>query len=144
MPHCYLLALTAGSSLDQGSNNITLFSLVEQINFRPGTSPPPGQKIPLEMHAYFRLDGHEMGHSVSIRFALVGQSGLETFSDSMTHRVATARFRTRSVGVPFPATLGQYDLRVEFRVGDEAPWQRDPISWPIAFVESSPSPPVTH
>lgn len=144
MPNCYLLALTAGSSLDQGSNNITLFSLVEQINLRPGTSPPPGHKIPLEIHAYFRLDGREMGQSVSIRFALVGQSGLETYTDTMTHRVATARFRTRSVGLPSPAALGQYDLRVEFRLGEDGDWTRDPISWPIAFVESNPSPPITH
>lgn len=144
MPNCYLLAITSGSSLDQGSNNISLFSMVEQVNVRPGQSPPPGHRMPLEIHAYFRLAPEEMGHSISLRFALVSQSGLETFTDPVTHRIATARFRTRTAGLPFPPGLGQYDLRVEFRRGEEDSWQRDSLFWPITFMESTPSPPTTH
>ena len=38
MPSCYLLAVCGGSSLDQHSNNVTLFNLVEQINDGDGES----------------------------------------------------------------------------------------------------------
>ena len=58
MPRCYLLTLCSGSALDQQSNNVTLFNLVEQLNVPPGVPPPPGGVIPLEIHAYFTVAPH--------------------------------------------------------------------------------------
>lgn len=143
MPKCYLLATSIGSSLDQQSNNITLFSMIEQVNVPPGAVPPPGGKIPLEVHAYFRLGAGEVGQSIEMRFALRAKSGLETFTETVTHRVTTLRFRTRTLGLPVPPVLGHYDLCVDFRVG-EGPWERDELTWPIAFLEAPTKPPVTH
>ena len=144
MPRCYLLSLCAGSSLDQQSNNVSLFQLVEQVNVpAPGATPPGGQ-LPLEIHAYFHVAAAELGQSIEMRFALLSVSGLETYSDTVTHRVATPRYRTRTLGLPFPPLLGHYDLRVDFRIGDERTWTRDPLSWPIAFLEVSAKPHVTH
>ena len=123
MPRCYLLTLTAGSSLDQQSNNVTLFNLVEQVNVRPQAVPKPGSRVPLEVHAYLMLDLDEVGGSFDMRFALVSTStGLEMYSDPATHRAAAARIRTRSIGLPFPAHLGHYDLRVEFRASGAELW----------------------
>lgn len=144
MPICYLLALSAGSSLDQQSNNITLFSLVEQVNIPPGATPAPGTRIPLEIHAYLKLDGHELGAEFEMRFVLVGAGGLETYSDPATHRSATTRLRTRALGVPFPPSVGHYDLQVEFRMKTSETFERDPARWPISFVEAPNRPPVTH
>jgi hypothetical protein len=132
-----MIALAAGSSVDQQSNNVTLFNLVEQVSIPPGVDPPPGSKVPLEMHAYLRLDGSELGREFEMRFALVGPAGLETFTDPKTHRAAAARIRTRALGVPFPALLGHYELRVDFRVPGEEEWSRDASSWPIAFLKIS-------
>lgn len=145
MPHCYLLAVTAGSSLDQQSNNVSLFTLVEQVNLPPSPSAPPPAGLPLEIHAYFHLGPAEMGSELEVRFCLSSlATGLELFTDPMKYRVPTPRFRTRVVGVPLPATLGQYELRVEFRsLGAEA-WLRDPLRYPIAFVSAQPAPRVTH
>jgi hypothetical protein len=144
MPFCYHLSVCQGSSLDQQSHNISLFSLVEQVNVPPGIEPPPNRKIPLEIHCYFQLAGHEIGKELQVRFFLVGQNGLETFTDSVTHKPPAPRFRTRTLGVPFPAGPGHYDLRVEFRLEGGA-WTRDPLSWPLSIQETRPStPPVTH
>ncbi len=145
MPECYLLTLTAGSSLDQHTNNVTLFNLVEQVNIRPQAMPKPGSRVPLEVHAYLTMTGDEVGENFDMRFALVSAStGLEMYSDPATHRAAAIRMRTRSLGLPFPAHLGHYDLRVEFRRGQDAQWTRDHARWPISFVEAEVSPPVTH
>ncbi len=144
MPHCYLLSLCAGSSLDQQSNNVTLFNLVEQVNIPEGAAPPIGTKIPLEIHAYLRLDPFEVGKEFEMRFCLEGATGLETFTDPVKHRGATSRLRTRSLGIPFPPGTGHYNLRVDFRSDEGAAWTRDPISWPISFLSAERKPKVTH
>lgn len=163
MPRCYFLALSAGSSLDQQSNNVSLFQLVEQVNVAEGTPLPVGRQLPIEIHAYFHVHPQEIGQTVEMRFSLVAATGLETFSETMTHRVATPRYRTRTMGLPYPATVGHYDLRVDFRVTASssitsswesgtlnAPepsagnWVRDPLAWPITFLEQSRTPTVTH
>ncbi len=145
MPHCYLLTLTAGSSLDQHTNNVTLFNLVEQVNVRENQVPKPGSRVPLEVHAYLSLPGNEIGQEFEMRFALVSAStGLEIYSEPAKHRATAARIRTRSVGLPFPAVLGHYDLRVEFRSSEDAIWERDHARWPVSFVEAESRPIVTH
>ena len=86
MPKCYLLALTGGSSLDRYSNNVTLFNLVEQLNFPRERPPPPGAVLPLEVHAYFQLDELEVNQRFELRFSMVAPSGLETVTDTFSHR----------------------------------------------------------
>jgi hypothetical protein len=144
MPRCYLLALSVGSSLDQSTNNVSLFNLVEQINVPPGLTPPPDARVPLEVHAYFTLDGSELGQELEVRFVLVGLGGLETFAEPLRHRVATPRFRARMLGLPVPPGFGHYALQVEVRVGERGSWSRDPLSYPFSFVQLERTPPVTH
>lgn len=144
MPQCYLLGVSAGSSLDQQSNNVSLFNLVEQVNVPPGAPPPPNNLLPLEVHAYFRLNPEEIGKIIEMRFALVAASGLETLSEVVRHSCSTPRFRTRTLGLPFPPVVGHYELRVDFRLAGYEYWARDPLAWPISFVELEPKPRVTH
>ena len=144
MPACYLLTLTNGSSVDQHSNNVTLFNLVEQLNFPSQSFPPPGVLLPLEMHAYFRLESYELNQKFELRFVLVGQSGLETPSNVFSHRSATPRYRTRTFGLPAPPAAGVYELRVEYRARPEADWVRDAASWPLIVAEAEQRPQVTH
>ena len=144
MPRCYLLTVCAGSSLDQHSNNVTLFNLVEQVNVPPGAPPPPGGIIPLEVHAYFELAPEEYSTPFEVRFALVADTGLETFSDVFAHKSVTLRYRTRTLGVPFPPVVGQYHLCLDCRLGGTTNWSRQAISWPIAIVEIEQRPIVTH
>jgi hypothetical protein len=144
MPKCYLLAVGSGSSVDQHSNNITLFNLVEQLNFPRQSWPPAGALLPLEMHAYLRFDAYELNQKFDLRFVLVGDNGLETPTSAFSHRSATARYRTRTFGLPAPPAPGGYELRVEFRSHEGAPWQRDPMTWPVLVAQSEPRPSVTH
>jgi hypothetical protein len=144
MPKCYLLALASGSSLDRYSNNVTLFSLVEQLNFPKEQPPPPGAVVPLEIHAYFELGEGEVNQRFDIRFALVAETGLETLSDVFSHRSNTPRFRTRTLGLPLPPVPGAYTLTVDTRPAEGSVWQRANVTWPITIAETEPRPAVTH
>jgi hypothetical protein len=144
MPKCYLLAVASGSSLDQHSNNITLFNLVEQLNFPKHKLPPAGALLPLEVHAYFELDARELNQRVEVRFVLVAASGLETPTEAHVHRSSTLRYRTRTMGLPAPPVAGSYDLHVDTRLEGEIVWARDPRSWPLHVVHTEPRPQVTH
>jgi hypothetical protein len=145
VPKCYLLALTSGSSLDQQSNNITLFNLVEQLNLAPNTPPPPpGAVLPLEVHAYFKVAPSETNVAFEVRFALVAETGLETCSEPITHRAVTPRYRTRTMGLPLPPVTGQYELRLDWRPAGIERWTRDLASWPLAIVEVERRPAITH
>src|SRR5688572_27076830 len=100
VPSCYFLSVCAGSSVDQRSNNVTLFNLVEQIHVPPGAPPPPKGIIPLEVHAYFDIFPEELGLTFELRFVMIAPSGLETPSDVLKHKPATPRYRTRTLGLP--------------------------------------------
>ncbi len=145
VPRCYLLTLCSGSSVDQHSNNVTLFNLVEQLNVPPNAPPPPGGVIPLEIHAYWQLSPEEISSEFEMRFSLVATAtGLETVSDVLSHKSVTPRYRTRTMGLPVPPVLGQYDLRVDWRASGSGSWTRAEVAWPLAFVEQSQQPIVTH
>jgi hypothetical protein len=144
MPKCYLLAICGGSSLDQQSNNVTLFNLVEQLNVPPNAPPPPGAVLPLEIHAYFQLAPLELNTQFELRFAMVASTGLETCTDAFAHRSATPRYRTRTMGLPLPPVTGQYELRVDWRQAGGEGWQRDAAAWPITIVEAVKRPTTVH
>jgi hypothetical protein len=144
MPKCYLLAVSGGSSLDQHSNNITLFNLVEQLNFPKHALPPPGTQMPLEVHAYFQLDPRELNQKFEIRFVLVADTGLELPTDAFPHRATTQRYRTRTFGLPAPPVAGSYELKVDSRAAGTETWTRDSRGWPLLVVHAEPRPAVTH
>jgi hypothetical protein len=139
-----MLAISAGSSLDQQSNNITLFNLVEQINFPKNAPPPAGSLLPLEVHAYFQLDRGEVNQRFEVRFVLVADTGLESPTEPFNHRSTTSRYRTRTFGVPMPPAAGSYELRVDSRPVGSEDWQRDLVRWPLVVTHTEPRPAVTH
>ncbi len=137
MPRCYFLTVCSASVVDQQSNNVTLFNIVEQINVPPGAPPPPRGQIPLEVHAYFDVPQFELGQSFDVRFVMVASTGLETPTDAFSHRAVTSRYRTRTLGVPFPPVAGYYELRLDWRYVGEEGWRRESALWPIAIVEAT-------
>lgn len=147
--HCYLLCVSSGSAIDRHSNNVSLFSLVEQINVPPRAPPPPRGLIPLEVHAYFQLGIAQLNREFEMRFALCADTGLETLSEVFRHKVTAPRFRVRTLGLPYPPVMGHYSLQVDFRMlgqhaGQEARWERQAAAWPIALQEIEARPKVTH
>ena len=144
MPRCYFLTLCGGSSLDQHSNNVTLFNIVEQVNLQPNVEPPPGAFLPLEVHAYFLLGPGEQQQPFEVRFALVAQSGLELLTDATTHKSSTPRYRTRSLGIPAPVVPGQYQLCVDIKQPGSDGFTRDSQQWPLVVARLEPRPAVVH
>jgi hypothetical protein len=144
MPKCYFLTLCGGSSLDQHSNNVTLFNVVEQVNLQPNAEPPPGAFLPLEVHAYFILGPGEVSQPFELRFALVAPSGLELLTDFTQHRSSTPRYRTRSLGVPAPAVPGDYQLCVDIRQPGTEGFSREALHWPLVVARMEPRPSVVH
>ena len=112
LAHCYLLCVSSGSAIDRHSNNVSLFSLVEQINVPPRAPAPPRGVIPLEVHAYFQLGMVHLNREFEMRFALCAETGLETLSEVFRHKVTAPRFRVRTFGLPYPPVMGQYSLQV--------------------------------
>src|SRR6187402_3559670 len=129
MPRCYLLTLSSSSSLDQQSNNVSLFNVVEQLNLPRGVEPPPGALLPVEIHAYFQLAQSELNQRFEMRFVLVASTGLETSTDGFTHKSSTLRYRTRTMGMPVPPIADSYELRVDTRPLGSEPWVRDLLAW---------------
>lgn len=144
MPRCYLLTLASSSSLDQQSNNVSLFNMVEQLNLPRGVEPPPGALVPVEIHAYFQLDAGEVNQRFELRFVLVASTGLETSTDAFTHKSATLRYRTRTMGLPVPPIADGYQLCVDTRLVGSERWTRDPMSWPLIVAVAEERPAVTH
>ncbi len=141
-----MLSLCSGSSLDQYSNNVSLFNLVEQISFQPGTAPAPGTLIPLEVHAYFHFAPNELGFTFEFRYVLVSlETLLESSSDIYKYRSMTPRYRTRTLGLALPPVTGSYELRVDWRPSESNSFSREAIAWPLAIIEAVPQKPrVTH
>lgn len=144
MPKCYFLTLCSGSSLDQQSNNVTLFNIVEQVNLQPSFEPPPGAILPLEVHAYFLLGPGEIAQSFEMRFAVVASSGLELLTDATQHKSPTPRYRTRSFGLPAPVVPGNYQLCVDVRQPGQGEFTRELVSWPLVVARIEPRPAVVH
>jgi hypothetical protein len=144
MPRCYLLTLASASSLDQHSNNVSLFNVVEQLNLPRGVEPPPNALLPVEIHAYFQLGPTEINQRFEVRFVLVASSGLETFTDAHPHKSSTPRYRTRAMGLPVPPIPDSYELRVDLRQAGSEEWTRDQLSWPLIVAQAEARPAVTH
>lgn len=144
MPKCYFLTLCGGSSLDQQSNNVTLFNVVEQVNLQPNVDPPPGAILPLEVHAYFLLGPGELSQPFELRFAVVAPTGLELLTDATLHRSSTPRYRTRSFGLPAPIVPGNYQLCVDVRQPGSDGFTRESVSWPLVVARLSPQPTTVH
>lgn len=128
MPACYLLAMCQASALDSGTNNFSLFSLVEQL----ASSRLPFQ-IPFETHIYWKLGQAESNVDFEFRLVLVGPDGNEQRTRSFDLRSETPRFRQRIQGLPdihIPMP-GYYELAVEWRQRGTDAWTRAPTTWPV-------------
>ena len=144
MPKCYFLTLCGGSSLDQQSNNVTLFNVIEQVNLQPNVEPPPGAYLPLEVHAYFLLGPGEVSQPFELRFAVVATTGLELLTDATQHKSPTPRYRTRSYGLPAPIVPGHYQLCVDVRQPGTEDFTRENLSWPLVVARLEARPAVVH
>ena len=140
-----MLTACSGSSLDQGSNNVTLFNLVEQINVPEGQPLPAGQLVPIELHSYWKFATDELQTEFETRFVLVSlATGLEAPSEVARHKVLTSQLRTRTMGLPLPPVAGAYELRTDWRIVGNEGWNRDNSVWPMRVIERAQGKPSIH
>lgn len=131
--------------MDQQSNNVTLFNLVENVSVPASATQRQHTLLPLEVHAYWRLGPTESKEPFQVRLVMVNAAtGLETAGPVVEHRPVLARFRTRTLGVPFPPVLGEYALHIDRRASEDHPWSRESVGWPIHLRPLQTQPPVTH
>lgn len=143
VPRCYFLTVCVGSSVDQHTNNVSLFNVIEQITIPSDAPPPPSGIIPVEVHAYWRAEQGEEP-PFEVRFVMVADTGLETPSPVQRHVRLVGRLRTRTLGLPFPPVMGRYSLCVDWRHEGDESWQRDGLTWPVTLQEGERKPRVTH
>lgn len=131
MPSCYLLAVTQASALDQGSNNWSLFTLVEQLEI-PADAPPPGTgaALPLEVHCYWYFDAAELAPRSFEWRLLAAAGGEERTATAFPLQSAKLRMRIRLQGLPV-LLEGETTLRVEWREQGAVEWVRCPNFWPL-------------
>lgn len=145
MPNCYLLTVCSGSSVDQQSNNPTLFNLVEQLNIPPNAPRPAHTVVPLEVHSYWKFDGAEVGKDYEVRVVVCSlETSLETSGEIHLHRALAPRLRTRVQGLPFPSVAGTYQVCVDWRAVGIESWTRSALKWPLTITEDLPQTRVTH
>ena len=140
-----MLCACAGSSVDQQTNNVSLFNLVDQVRVAPRALTSGRAVVPVEAHAYWRFAHEEVGREIEVRYVMTNEATtLETFSDSVKHRVVTLRMRSRLVGIPLPPVADDYALGVDWRWVDGDRWTREVQIWPMRIREATPRPRVTH
>ena len=144
MPSCYMLAVCSGSAVDRHTNNASLFNLVERIAIASDHNIPPGAALPLEVHAYWNLTPSDREREFEVRWVMLADTGLETSSPGVRHRTQGVRFKTRTMGLPFPPVMGDYVLHIDCRFDEDEVWVRQAVSWPISIVEAIQRPRVTH
>src|SRR3989304_5863418 len=74
MPRVFLVAGCADSGIDQRSNNVSLFNLIEALQI----AELP-QRIPVEVHVYAEFDEAERGQPHELRFGLEDEHGSVTW-----------------------------------------------------------------
>jgi hypothetical protein len=134
MPDCYLLAVAEGSSLDQHSNNLSLFSLVEILRLRPPPNAPP--IAPFEIHSYWQLSPDEIGVTFEWRLVFVAPDNEVPWEKVFEFRSPTVRHRFRVFGFPVLVS-GQIRLQVDWRESGTQQWQRCDVFWPIEIEVQS-------
>lgn len=131
MATAYLIDVAYGSSLDQRTNNFTLFNLVERVAL-----PHVPQPLPLELHAYFDIPVEERRREHELRFVLLSESGTASFSRAFQFTPRSARHRLRATGMVVQE-FGRQRILVETRLRgeDDNRWTRSVFSWPLEVRE---------
>ena len=132
MPRCYLLAICSGSSLDESTNNFSLFNLVERVQFR--TIGTANLTLPVGVHAYWSFTPEELGQSYEARWVVCTRNGAEVIGQAHALHSTSPHFRMRMVGLGVPAISGSCEIHVESRLAACDPWTRDLAAWPLTLT----------
>lgn len=128
LPRPYLVAISSGSSVDQRSNNFSLFTLIEQVQL-----PRIPTTLPLEVHVYYEFDEAEMGRPHEVRVDVVDARGVSRWQSAWTPVTSpTPRNRIVLEGVGVPEA-GYFHVFATIRPAGEPvdDAQRSSFGWPL-------------
>ncbi len=140
MPRCYLLAVSHSSSLDKGTNVLSLFHLVEGLTLHDSAMPPQGA-IDVQLHVYWQCEPEEVGTTLEFRVVRRMADGLSEPGPSIVLPLTHRRFRFRTQGLRPPSRAGDLELRVQWRRQgeDDDAWREDPAWWPLDITHLPPA-----
>lgn len=136
MPKCICLITCQGASLDQATQNWTLFSTVEQVS-----TPFLGVPHPLETITFWHVPDAELNKKFKLRLVLETENGNQRAAETpeLEFVAGARRHRLRILGFPFPATPGHYVAKVEWRSAESATWQKEAAEWRVE-INAAPMP----
>ena len=132
MPRCYLLTVCTGSSLDESSNNFSLFNLVEQVQV--GAQAPAELVLPLEVHIHLAWSETEFDLPHELRWVVRTEGGGEVLGPVQPLCANSPHLRLRSFGLTVPRFSGPSEVRVEWRSAGSVEWTREPAWWPLQLA----------
>src|SRR5437867_432962 len=101
MPQCYLLCVSEGASLDLYSNQWSLFGLID--NFKVDGSAAPSLEnpfpLPVEVHAHWLFEDHELGAEYEWRLVTSTDSGEFPHERTSATKAMNNRVRHREFGL---------------------------------------------
>jgi len=131
---CYFVGLCASSSTDQESNNISVYHLLEMLQYLAPSAPGAG--LAAEAHAYLERDA-EPEAPISLQFIWIGPDGATFVAGTFPEIPLPGRRMRVRLRVPFPPPwLGYSHLFAEWRHG-EGPWTRSSTGWPVEFRDTA-------
>lgn len=137
LPHPYLVAVCGSSSVDQRSNNFSLFVLVEAVQL-----PVVPTTLPLEMHVYYEFEEAEVGRPYQVRVELVDQRGISRWQSPWTPVTSLSRrHRVVLAGLGIP-DAGYFHLFAAMRPDGEPvdDAQRSSFGWPFEVTRAEAPP----
>jgi len=135
--------LCSQSVIDKDTNNISLFSVLEQLNV---AGPPPSKESPglipisLEVVSFWERipnDQPSRGRSSLLIVAPSGETIQRQVSDVDLTVYQRSRVRGKLNGLPVAAT-GRYEFRVQLRQDDSEEWE-DVAALPLHIQFETPS-----
>ena len=123
MPSAYGVSVAAGSAQDRESNNLTLFSLVEQVQLVPGATFPG--RLDFEVHSFWEFEPEEREYAHEVR-TIVSLNGTTASASEGIHvpsnLLVSGRLRVRLQGLVVLG-LGVHRVASEIRRGG-GEWRR--------------------
>lgn len=136
MIRCYLLAVCQASSIDRDSNCLTLFQMIEQMQFM-GPWPPV---LSIEVHTYWKGVAEDVGQEMECRVIRVAEDGREESGPTNPFAMSAVRVRNRHFAFTMPTRPGSHELRVEWRARGSEDWVRESAFWPFVVESLSETP----
>lgn len=129
--NCFLMVVAYDSSIDVATNNLSMFSAVEEIAL---TALP--MTVPFHFVTAFEAAPNEIGERFELRFVIAdGARRMEGRVQEFT--MQKPRMRIRGIGFDITAA-GSFDVRVEWRRANTNEWQSSPTGWPLKIQLGPP------